>query len=121
MSTRYKNGSHYENHQSAAELHDKAAHVHRVAADHRGQQDHETGEERSRKAREHSEQAYLHTRQSLTKTASVHGIAEFGHGETASLAHELWLERGSPEGSPDEDWARALEQLKGQAPGDKHQ
>ena len=31
MSTRYNNGSHYENHQRAAELHDVAAHAHRVA------------------------------------------------------------------------------------------
>jgi hypothetical protein len=33
--------------------------------------------------------------------------------EIAALAHALWEERGCPEGSPDEDWFRAEEQLKG--------
>jgi hypothetical protein len=49
MSTRYNSGSHYENHQRAAELHDLAAHAHRSALQH-GQQDHETGHEHSRQA-----------------------------------------------------------------------
>ena len=54
MSTRYNNGSHYENHQRAAELHDGAAHAHRSAAEQRGKQDHLTGQEQSRQALEHS-------------------------------------------------------------------
>jgi hypothetical protein len=45
MSTRYNHGSHYENHQRAAELHDQAAHAHRAAAEHRGKQDHQMGQE----------------------------------------------------------------------------
>jgi hypothetical protein len=43
MSTRYNNGSHYENHQRAAELHDRAAHAHRAAAEEHGKKDHQTG------------------------------------------------------------------------------
>ena len=55
MSTRHNNGSHYENHQRAAELHDSAAHAHRVAEQEHGKQDHLTGHERSRQALEHSQ------------------------------------------------------------------
>ncbi len=34
--------------------------------------------------------------------------------DIAALAHALWQERGCPEGSPDEDWFRAVHQLKNQ-------
>jgi hypothetical protein len=51
MSTRYNNGSHYENHQQASELQDSAAHAHR-AAEQQGKQDHLTGREHSRQALE---------------------------------------------------------------------
>jgi Protein of unknown function (DUF2934) len=104
MSTRYNNGSHYENHQLAAELHDSAAHAHRAAAQH-GQQDHLTGHEHSRQALEHSQKAHQHTL----------GIAPFGHDEIAALAHELWEARGRPEGSPQEDWFQAAEELRARA------
>lgn len=104
MSTQYKNGSHYENHQRAAEMHDLAAHAHRSAAEQQGKQDHPTGHERSRQALEHSQHAYLHTQQ-------THGYSPTGHDEIAALAHELWKSRGCPEGSPDEDWFHAAEQL----------
>jgi hypothetical protein len=104
MSTRYNNGSHYENHQRAAELHDQAAHAHRSAAEQHGKQDHLTGHEHSRQALEHSHLAFEHTAQERAKT--------FGHHEIAALAHQLWLARGCPEGSPDEDWFRAAEQLR---------
>ncbi len=30
----------------------------------------------------------------------------------AALAHELWVRRGCPQGSPEEDWYRAEEELK---------
>jgi hypothetical protein len=102
MSTRYNNGSHYENHQRAAELHDAAAHAHRAAADHKGKQDHLTGHELSRQALEHSNHAFLHTQQ-------IHKATQ---EEIAARAHELWCERGCPEGSPEEDWHRAVEELK---------
>jgi hypothetical protein len=31
---------------------------------------------------------------------------------TAALAYALWIQRGCPFGSPDEDWFRAEEELK---------
>lgn len=62
MSTRYNNGSHYENHQRAAELHDAAAHAHRVAEARGNQPEPLTGPERSRQALEHSQQAHARTR-----------------------------------------------------------
>ena len=31
--------------------------------------------------------------------------------EIAELAYQLWVSRGCPEGSPDEDWLRAEEEL----------
>jgi hypothetical protein len=103
MSTRYNNGSHYENHQRAAELQDGAAHAHRVGEQH-GKQDHLTGHEHSRQALEHSPEATL-----------GHGIASFGHDEIAALAHELWQARGCPERSPDEDWFQAVKELRSRA------
>jgi hypothetical protein len=33
------------------------------------------------------------------------------HGEIERLAYRFWQERGSPMGSPDEDWFRAEEEL----------
>ena len=109
MSTRYNNGSHYENHQRAAELHDLAAHAHRSAAEHHGKQDHLTGAEHSRQALEQSESAYEHTFQ------TSHGIATFGHKEIAARAHEIWESKGRPEGSSDQDWFQAAEELRSRA------
>ena len=106
MSTRYNDGSHYENHQRAAELHDAAAHAHRSAEEHRGKQDHLTGAEHSRQALEHSEEFHEHTVQTR------HGITPFGHNEIAARAYEIWRSRGCPEGSPEEDWFRAAEELR---------
>jgi hypothetical protein len=115
MSTRYHNGSHYENHQRAAELHDAAAHAHRSAAEAHEKQDHETGQELSRRALEYSQQAYEHTGQTHRNVVNEHGIAIFGHEETEALAHALWQARGCPEGSPDEDWFQAAQDLRARA------
>ena len=104
MSTRYNHGSHYGNHQRAAELHDAAAHAHRVA-EQRGKSDHLTGNEHSRQALEHSRAAHAQTASTLAQPS------EFSHDDIAALAHKLWQERGSPEGSPDEDWFHAVERL----------
>ena len=106
MSTRYNDGSHYENHQRAAELHDVAAHAHRTAEEHRGKQDHLTGSEHSRLAQEHSEDAHA--------SNGGHGVAGFGHDQIAARAHELWQARGCPEGSPEVDWFRAAAELRSQ-------
>ena len=112
MSTRYNNGSHYENHQRAAELHDAAAHAHRAAEQEHGKQEHLSGHEQSRVALEHSHDAHQHT-----QAASIsHGVQMFGHAEIASLAHELWQARGRPEGSPEEDWYQAAAQLRSRIP-----
>lgn len=107
MSTRYNNGSHYENHQRAAELHDVAAHAHRAAEEHKGKQEHLTGAEHSRQALEHSEDAHKHT-------SDVHGIASFGHKEIAARAYEIWQSKGCPEESAEEDWFRASQELRAQ-------
>jgi hypothetical protein len=112
MSTRYNNGSHYENHQRAAELHDQAAHAHRVGEQH-GKQDHLTGHEHSRQALERSRAAHQQTQ----ATAIKHGIAAFGQDEIAALAHELWRARGCPDGSSEEDWFQAEEELRARAAG----
>jgi hypothetical protein len=36
--------------------------------------------------------------------------------DIAALAYSLWLARGCPEGSPEEDWFRAEEDLAQKAP-----
>jgi len=110
MSTRYNDASHYENHQRAAELEDGAAHAYRVA-EQQGKQDHLTGHERTRQASEHSQNSH-HDSQRATVG---HGIAAFGHSDIATLAYELWQARGCPDGSPEEDWFRAAEQLRSRA------
>jgi hypothetical protein len=117
MSTRYNSGSHYENHQRAAELHDMAAHAHRSAAEAHEKQDHQTGQERSRQALEHSQKAYQHAEEAHRETMNEHGIAVFGHKDIATLAHKLWQDRGCPEGSAEEDWRQAAHELRARAGG----
>ena len=107
MSTRYNNGSHYENHQRAAELHDVAAHAYRVG-EHQGKQDHLTSHEQSRQALEHSREAHEYSQQA----AAAQGVPTFGHDDIAALAHKLWKARGCPAGSPQEDWHNAVEELR---------
>ena len=104
MSKRYNNGSHYENHQRAAELHESAAHAHRTAAEMHEKQDHQTGQEHSRQALEHSQRAYDYTTGMHRDPVNEHGVAIFGHGEISELAYSLWQDRGCPEGSPEADW-----------------
>ena len=112
MSSRYNNGSHYENHQRAAELHEGAAHAHRSAAETHEKQDHSTGHEASRQALEHSQQAHGSSEQSHRELVNEHGIATFGHDEIAELAHSLWIARGCPQGSPEVDWFQAARELR---------
>jgi hypothetical protein len=107
MSTRYNNGSHYENHQLAAELHDGAAHAHGVG-EQQGKQDHLTGHEQSRQAQEHSQEAHQYSK----AATAGHGIASFGHDDIAAHAHELWQARGCPDGSPQVDWFQAAKELR---------
>lgn len=107
MSKHFDNGSHFEKHQRAEELHDGAAHTHIVGEQH-GKEEHQTGHEHSRQQLEHVPEAH-------NGHAAGHGITTFGHDETAVLAHELWLARGCPQGSPDEDWFRAVKELRSRA------
>ena len=95
-----------DSHRRAAELHDGAAHLHRVAERH-GKQDHLGGHEQSRQALEHSGIAHQHTHDAT----SAHGILAFGHLDIATLAHELWQARGTPQ----QDWFHAAEQLRSRA------
>ncbi|HYW43968.1 MAG TPA: DUF2934 domain-containing protein [Bryobacteraceae bacterium] len=37
------------------------------------------------------------------------------HEKIEALAYQLWLERGSPAGSPEIDWRRAEEELRNSA------
>jgi hypothetical protein len=106
MSTGRNNGWHYENHERAAELHDSAAHAHRAAGQ-QGKQDQLMGHEHSRRALEHSQKAYLYT-----QAATTGHVLAFGHDDIAALAYELWQTRGCPDGSPEEDWFHAAEELR---------
>jgi len=112
MSKRYNDGSHYENHPRAAELHEGAAHAYIVGEQH-GQQEHLTGSEYSRQELEHSPESHENSHAGTVG----HGIAPFGHEETAALAFELWRARGCPDGSPDEDWFHAVKELRSRASG----
>jgi hypothetical protein len=40
-------------------------------------------------------------------------LEQVSEDEIAELAYELWQERGSPHGSPDEDWLEAENWLLG--------
>jgi hypothetical protein len=37
------------------------------------------------------------------------------HDQIARLAEKYWAERGRPDGSPEQDWLRAEEELRGKA------
>jgi len=112
MSKRFNNGSHYENHPTAAQLREGRAHAHAVGELH-GEQDHLTGSEHSRQDLVHAPHAHVTGHEGTVG----HGIASFGHDETAALALELWRARGCPEGSPDEAWHRAVVELRLRACG----
>jgi len=105
-----------ESQQIAAEHRDLAAHAHRAGAERHGKEDHLTGHESSRQALEHSNQAYLLAQQPHEKTRIAHGSAGTVHEPTeqdiAALAYGLWQGRGCPEGSPEEDWFRAAEEMR---------
>jgi hypothetical protein len=103
-----------ESQQIAAEHQDLAAHAHRSGAEHHGKEDHLTGHESSRQAHEHSNQAYLHTQDERRGTepgahANAHAAKE---QDIAALAYRLWQGRGCPQGSPEQDWLRAVEELR---------
>jgi hypothetical protein len=100
-------GQTYQNRQREAEIREEPSQTHRVG-EHQGKQEHLTGQEHSRQSLEHNRRA---DQQPETPTVG-HGIVAFGHAEIAARAHQLWQDRGCPEGSPDEDWFRATEELR---------
>jgi hypothetical protein len=103
-------GQTYQNRQREAELREEPSQIHR-AGEHQGKPEHLTGQEHSRQSLEHGRHA-----EPKRETPTVgHGIVAFGHAEIAARAHELWEERGCPEGSPEEDWFRATEELRSAA------
>jgi hypothetical protein len=83
-------------------------------AEQQGNQDHLTGHEHSRQALEHSQDAHRHTQ----AATNGHGIVAFGHEDIATLAYHLWQARGCPDGTSQEDWFHAAEQLRSRAGGD---
>jgi hypothetical protein len=46
-----------------------------------------------------------------------HRLATFGHADIAKLAHQLWETRGSPNGSPEDDWFQAAHNLRARNEG----
>ena len=106
----------HESQQIATEHRDLAAHAHLAGAEHHGKEDHLTGHESSRQALEHSNKAYLHPLQEHQEAGTEQGIhviaPEVKEEDIAALAYQLWHARRRPEGSPDEDWFRAIEELR---------
>jgi hypothetical protein len=106
----------HDSHQKAAEYHNLAAHAHRTAAVHHGQEDHLTGHEQSRQALEHSNTAHQHSMEVEQKTRTDHVAIvrpqKAREEDIPSLAYKLWQARGCPEGSSQEDWFRAVEELQ---------
>ncbi len=58
-----------------------------------------------RSAEMHDNPAHVH----LVAAAETHGNQN--HHDLALRAHSLWEARGRPEGSPDEDWFHAAQQI----------
>ena len=53
------------------------------------------------------------TAMSMELVESSHSVTD--HEKIEQLAYSYWVERGCPEGSPDEDWFRAEATLREQA------
>lgn len=117
MSTRYNNGSHYENHQRAAELQNAPGHAHRSAEQQHDKQEHLTPHEETRHAMEHSRDSPNDFSGGDVPATVGHGVAAFGHRDIAARAYQLWQARGCPEGSPELDWFQAVKELRSNAAG----
>ena len=105
-----------DSHQEAIEYHNLAAHAHRTAALHHGQEEHLTGHEHSRQALEHSNTAHQHSLGMHQKAVSDRFIAAGSRvareEDIPAFAYKLWQARGCPDGSSQEDWFRAVEELR---------
>lgn len=102
----------HESQQIAAERRDLAAHTHRSAAEQRGKEDHPTGHESSRQHLEHSNMAYLEVQTEHQKIGAEPANNGIVSQDIAMRAYKLWQDRGCPAGAPEEDWFRAIEELK---------
>jgi Protein of unknown function (DUF2934) len=49
------------------------------------------------------------------KRTTIQQVPTPSHEEIAKLAEKYWAERGWPQGSPEEDWLRAEQELIGKA------
>jgi len=113
MSTRNNNGSYDQQHQRPAELRGFAEHAHLVTSVSHDQQDHQTGAEHSRQALEHSPKAHHQTDEVHQDFTIKRSPAVFEHEDVAVVAHGLWEARGRPDGSAEEDWFHAAQELQG--------
>ena len=96
--SKHQRNSHAGSQHQAAELQNKAVHAHDSAAQTRDKQDHETANEQNRRALEHHPKDHQHNEQA--------------HHATATLAHDIWQSRGCPEGTAEEDWFNASQELR---------
>ena len=93
------------------------AHAHTVAAESHERQGHQTGAEHSRQALEHDPRAQEQTARADQGALGEHDVADFEYDDIALRAYRLWEARGCPVGSPDEDWFRAVRELRAGRPG----
>jgi hypothetical protein len=54
-------------------------------------------------------------KQSIRPDGNPREINQDAESAIAKLAYQLWLQRGSPDGSPEEDWHRAESLLRSEA------
>ena len=105
-----------ESQQISAEHRDLAAHAHRTGAERHGKGDHLSGHESSRQALEHSNQAFVLGQQEHERGRTAPGSPGSTHApgeqDIAAHAYGLWQRRGCPEGSPERDWFRAVEEIR---------
>lgn len=102
----------HETNERSTELRGGAAHSHEVADYARDKQDHPTANEQSRWQREEKYQLQSRTEEAWNLGTNGAAPHHFGHKEIAELAHTLWVERGCPDASAEEDWFAASQQLR---------
>jgi hypothetical protein len=107
MSTQRNDESHPSNLQRMAELGGHPEHAHLTGEEH-GKQEHLTGHESSRREQEHTGAGSHESH----KPTTGHGMTAFGHAEIAELAHSIWESKGRPEGTAEQDWHQAVEELR---------
>jgi hypothetical protein len=109
----------HESQQIAAERRDIGAQAHRTGAERHGNEDHLSGHEKSRQGLEHSSKTFRLAQQDHQLVAmdamelgSGARVQEADERKVAALAYDMWRARGCPEGSPEQDWFQAQEELR---------